>query len=178
MNILDDESIKSIQAVIDTPPTCAEALNMAMGLHLRTSIEFKLKALFASSDSEDVKETQAFLEKFWEVLAVALEADLPFAAEQHGLVQELASDDEGEDEEECGCPNCRFRVGLVQTLIAQRNANPEAGGEIVEDVYTGRYVLANRLRPDGGMSRSPNYGNNPFQPRPRTFMVPGNNTRH
>lgn len=177
MNILDDESIKSIQAVIDTPPTCVEALNMAMGLHLRTSMEFKMKTMFSRSDSEDVKETQAFLEKFWEVLAVALEADLPFAAEQLGPVQELASGDE-DDEEECDCPSCRFRVGLVQALMAQRDADPEGGGEIVEDVYSGSYMLMNRTRTAGATVGAPNYGNNPFQPRPRTFHVSGNTTLH
>jgi len=179
MNILDNETIDAIQQIIDNPPTCVEALNMAMGLHMRTSLEFRMKLVFMSKDSADVQETQLFIDRFMDVLRIALESDLPFAVEQHAELEAAASPTEDDDEEECDCPSCRFRMSLVQSLVAKRDANPEAGGEIVEDVYSGTYMLMNRNRTAGVMVRgAPNYGNNPFQARPRTFTVPGNKTVH
>lgn len=79
--------------------------------------------------------------------------------EEMQAAQETAS----EDDEECDCPVCQFRVGLLSSLAARDNGVPSGniGAMFDEDD-----------RPD--------YSARPFWKPPvrKTFAVPGNNTIH
>ncbi len=77
MSILDDDSVLFVQQVIANPPTTMEQLNMALALHVRVSIEFKMKSVLLGLDIEELDEERELMNKFWGVLAEAMETDLP-----------------------------------------------------------------------------------------------------
>ena len=78
MSILEQESVNMIQHVIANPPQTVEQLNMAMAVHVRTSIELRMKMALLGVPLEELDEDRELMNKFWAVLAEAMEEDLPF----------------------------------------------------------------------------------------------------